>query len=104
VTEGHFFVVSNLSFGIMTPRTLPAISTGKEEYAERFATVIGTAFAGDALNRAALLTKDSLPNDTVISDEQRTKHFLLGIRNKAETGGILVEAGDFAAVAVWSVV
>ena len=85
-------------------KTLPPITTGSEEYAERFATVIGAAFASDALNRAVLLIKDDLPNDAVLSDERRAQHFFAGIKNKAETGGILVEAANFAAVAVWFVI
>lgn len=78
------------------------ITTGKEDY-DRLASVIGSAFARDALNRAVILTRDSLPNDAEISDEYRTQHFLPLVRTQAENGGVLVEAGNWAAVAVWHV-
>lgn len=86
----------------MASKSILPITTGKEDYAERLAGVVGSAFARDALNRAVILAKDSLPNDAEISGERRAQHFLPLIKNQAGNGGILVEAGNWAAVAVWS--
>ena len=85
----------------MTLKKLPPITTGKDEYSERLASVIASAFAGDALNRAALLSSDKLPNGVEISAERRTQHFLPSIKKKAASGAILAEAGDWAAAALW---
>lgn len=85
----------------MSYKSLPPITVGKDEYAERVAQVIAEAFAGDALNRAAILSKDSLPNDTVISRERWIEHVLPSIQSKVAVGAHLVEAGDWAAVALW---
>ena len=87
----------------MASKPIVPITTGKEDYAERLASVIGSAFARDALNRAVVLTKDSLPNDSEISDERRAEHFLPHIRNQAKNGAVLVESGNWAAVALWHV-
>ena len=85
----------------MTSNSLPPITVGNEEYAERIANVISEAFARDPLSRAALLSLDSLPNDAEIPTERRIKHFLPGIKKKAASGALLVEAGNWAAVALW---
>ncbi|CZR67880.1 uncharacterized protein PAC_17779 [Phialocephala subalpina] len=85
----------------MASKSLPPITVGKDEYAERIAHVIADAFAGDALNRAAVLSLDSLPNDAEIPRERRIKHFLPSIKTRVGLGAHLVEAGDWAAVALW---
>ena len=85
----------------MALKTLPRVTVGKSEYVERVARLIGEAFAQDALNRAAILSKDSLPNDAVISPERRFQHFLPGVQKKLTIGALLVEAGDWAAAALW---
>ena len=85
----------------MSPKTLPPITVGNDEYVERLTKVIGEAFARDALNRASILSADSLPNDAEISTSRRVKHFLPGIKRRAASGAFLVEAGDWAAVAIW---
>ena len=76
---------------------------GGEEYAERFTNVTAAAFAGDSLNRAIVLELDDLPNDADITDERRFKQFFPIIKSSAAAGAILVEAGNFAAVAGWYV-
>lgn len=81
----------------------PLISVGGVSYAERVAQIIGSAFARDALNRAIMLTTDGLPNNAQITVDRRASHLLLGIREKAVHGALLVEAGDWAAVALWYV-
>jgi hypothetical protein len=87
----------------MTHPTLPIVTTGKGEYAERVARVIAVAFINDTLNRVVLLTRHSLPNNTKLSDEPRFNHFLPSIIDKAESGGVLLAAANWAAVAVWFV-
>ncbi|KAF3014060.1 hypothetical protein E8E14_012028 [Neopestalotiopsis sp. 37M] len=79
----------------------PPISVGDIAYAERLAQVIGAAFARDALNRAVMLTTDGSPNDAQITVERRADFLLPSIRSKAAHGALLVEAGDWAAVALW---
>lgn len=81
----------------------PPISVGDIAYAERLAQVIGAAFARDALNRAVMLTTDGSPNDAQITVERRADFLLPSIRSKAAHGALLVEAGDWAAVALWYV-
>ncbi|KAF8853230.1 hypothetical protein BDZ45DRAFT_629291 [Acephala macrosclerotiorum] len=85
----------------MPSQTLPSITVGTEEYADRVADVIAEAFADDALNRAAVLSSDSLPKDAKIPKARRVKHFLPSIRTRVALGAHLVEAGDWAAVALW---
>jgi len=88
----------------MASRTLPPIKIVNVDQSEQFASVIGEAFAGDALGRANILSRDGLPNDAKIPIERRIKQFLPLIQSKASDGAILVEAGDWAAVALWYVV
>lgn len=94
-------IVSHLHFPAMPSQILPPITVGTDEYAERIADVLAEAFANDALNRAAVLSSDSLPNDVKIPKERRIKHFLPSIRTRVALGAHLVEAGDWAAVALW---
>jgi hypothetical protein len=79
----------------------PVISIGNEAYAEQLALVVGSAFVSDALNRAKLLTVDSMTNDAEITVERRASYFLPTIRQKALHGALLVEAANWAAVALW---
>jgi hypothetical protein len=88
----------------MSSIKLPPVTTGSGEYVERLVDVIAAAFAGDALNRAIILHSDSLPNDAEISHERRVEHFLRSTKSKVSSGGILVEAGNWAAAALWFVV
>ncbi|KAF5858057.1 hypothetical protein ETB97_004926 [Aspergillus alliaceus] len=80
---------------------LPVVTVGGEAYAERAANIISEAFAHDALNRAMIITSYSLSNEVGVSVERRTYHFLSSIRRKVRDGGLLVEAGNWAAVALW---
>jgi len=85
----------------MSPDTAVAITVGKQEYAEHLADVIAAAFDGDALNRANILYQDSAPNDTVISQERWLKRWIPNIKKKIEAGAQAVEAGNWAAAALW---
>lgn len=85
----------------MLPRSLPPIDVVNAQYASRITSVLAKAFASDALNRAAILTLDSLPNDAVIPTDRWIKHLLPSIEKKAASGALLVEAGDWAAVGLW---
>jgi hypothetical protein len=82
---------------------LPPVTTGGGDYVERLVNVIAAAFVADPLNRAIILYSDSLPNDTDISHERRVEHFLPSTKSKASSGGILVEAGNWAAAVLWFV-
>ena len=83
---------------------LPRVTTGGGDYVERLVNVMAAAFAGDPLNRALILHSDSMPNDAEIRHERRVEHFLPSTKSKASSGGILVEAGNWAAAALWFVV
>jgi hypothetical protein len=72
-----------------------------ESQVEHFMTVISAAFAGDALNRAAMLYSSSLPNSTAFTQKQVEDYFRPSTVKKAGSGAILLEAGDWAAVALW---
>jgi hypothetical protein len=96
------YLFSNIfSSRVMSTYNLPPVTLGGEEYSDRFASVIGAAFANDALNRAVILMEDSLPNDAIISDKRRHEHFLAPIRKHAASGAVVAEAGNWAAVAMW---
>jgi hypothetical protein len=83
---------------------LPRVTTGSGDYVERLVNLMAAAFARDPLNRAMILYSDSLPNDAEIGHERWVEHFLPSTKNKASSGGILVEAGNWAAAALWCVV
>lgn len=74
----------------MASSSLPPVTPIGIQDAERFATVVSAAFAGDALNRSSILDAQSLSIDTHISIERRAKYFLPSITSKAEIGAILV--------------
>jgi hypothetical protein len=88
-------------FDNMSSGTAVSITMGKHEYVENLADVFAAAFNGDALERAAVLYQNSAPNDAVISREQWVKHWTQNIKKKIEAGGQVVEAGNWAAAALW---
>ncbi|KAL4946281.1 hypothetical protein BDV06DRAFT_218610 [Aspergillus oleicola] len=81
--------------------TQPAITVGGPEYAERVAEVISVAFSS-SLFTAYLLRKpeSTWPTDD-IPEEVLRPHFLKNVTTRAGLGAELVEAGGFAAAAVW---
>lgn len=80
---------------------LPA-STKKAENVHRFTQVIAAAFSNDALNRYILLGRESHPDHPKLAQfDSRVQHWLPLVTTRAEKGGILVEAHDWAAVALW---
>jgi hypothetical protein len=83
---------------------LPRVTTGDGNYADRLANVLAAAFAGDALNRAVIRHSDSLPNDAEISHERWVEHFISSTKSKIACGGIAIEAGNWAAAALWFVI
>jgi hypothetical protein len=85
----------------MSSGTAVSITMGKHEYVEKLADVFAVAFNGDALERAAVLYQHSALNDAVISREQWVKHWTQNIKKKIEAGGQVVEAGNWAAAALW---
>lgn len=83
--------------------TKPFLNIWDEACAERAAETVASAFEEDALYRAILLTTDSLCNDAKISTERRAEYLIPRIREKMRRGALLVEAGNWAAVALWCV-
>ncbi|KAL4973829.1 hypothetical protein BDW66DRAFT_168303 [Aspergillus desertorum] len=79
----------------------PAITTGGPEYAERVADVIAAAFASSHFTAYVLRNPESTWASDSIPESIIGPHFRKSITSRAETGAILVEAGGFAAVAVW---
>ncbi|KAL4969028.1 uncharacterized protein BDV14DRAFT_196347 [Aspergillus stella-maris] len=81
--------------------TLPAVTVGGPEYAERIAEVISAAFSRSLLIAYLLRKPDSAwPTDDIPADIIGP-HFRNKVTTRAGLGAELVEAGDFAAVAVW---
>ncbi|KAL4947110.1 hypothetical protein BDW69DRAFT_190496 [Aspergillus filifer] len=82
----------------MTP---PAITVEGPEYAKRVAEVISAAFSTSSFT-AYLLRKPGLtwPTDNIPADVVGP-HFRKNVTTRVGLGVELVEAGDFAAVAVW---
>jgi hypothetical protein len=78
----------------------PTITVGGQEYAEPLADVIAGAFESDPLNRYIVLSGDPSLNDV---KEKRKEGILGRIKNRAEAGAHLVEAGNWAAAALWYV-
>lgn len=85
----------------MSLKTAVSITVGKHEYIEQLASVLARAFANDPLTRCGILYEDSAPNDTVVSPDRWTKFWIPNITNKINTGGQIIEAGNWAAAALW---
>jgi len=84
------------------PRTnLPALTIGGIEYIPRVSQILASAFANDPLARYIYLSGDDLPNDAIITQERREKGFVERLTGRIVTGPHLVEAGGWAACAVW---
>jgi len=77
------------------------LTVGGEEYISQMANVIGLAFLNDPVARYFYLTEDNLPNDAVISHERRARGTAERLKKRIVTGPHLVEAGNWAAGAVW---
>lgn len=70
----------------------------------RFLSGIATAFANSALSRAFTTEIDNTPPpypSPTINKDRILRHFTPGITNLASENAILLEAGDFSALAVW---
>jgi hypothetical protein len=77
------------------------ITIGGAEYVEPLASLLAAAFVNDPINRYIILSTDDIPNDAVITQERRVEGFLPRLRARAEAGPHFVEAGNWAAAALW---
>jgi hypothetical protein len=70
----------------------------------KFAAIIAAAFSQDALNRYLFLGRESNPEHPKIQSlEFRTKYWEAIVQPRFESGAILVESHDWAAIALWYV-
>ncbi|KAF2438212.1 hypothetical protein P171DRAFT_399102 [Karstenula rhodostoma CBS 690.94] len=68
----------------------------------RFAALVAAAFSQDALNRYLFLGRESNPEHPKIETlEFRTKYWETIVRPRFESGAILVESHDWAAIGLW---
>lgn len=74
---------------------------GAHDYVEPLARVAAAAFSNDVFVRSIILYEDSAPNDTVISQERWLKHWIPNIAKKIDRGAQIIEAGNWAAAALW---
>ncbi|KAJ9252951.1 hypothetical protein DTO207G8_4471 [Paecilomyces variotii] len=81
--------------------TLPAISIVGEEYANQAAEVIAAAFSSSPFTGYLLRNADSTWPSNQIPSEIILPHFQESTPKKLKYGAELVEAGNWAAVAVW---
>lgn len=81
--------------------TLPAISIVGEEYANQAAEVIAAAFSSSPFTGYLLRNADSTWPSSQIPSEIILPHFQESTPKKLKYGAELVEAGNWAAVAVW---
>ena len=77
------------------------LTVGTHEYVEPLANLFTAAFTSDALERAGILYQDSTPNDELIPKERWFNHWIENIRIKIDSGGQIMEAGNWAAAALW---
>lgn len=82
----------------MPPKVQVTVSPGNLHGVCR---VLAAAFASDAINRLFVSVEDGLALGAVISNNRREKVFLDSWGKRAHSGVEFVEAGDFAAVAIW---
>ncbi|OJI97620.1 hypothetical protein ASPVEDRAFT_37039 [Aspergillus versicolor CBS 583.65] len=81
--------------------TRPVVTTLGPEHAERVAEVIAAAFSTSLFTSYLLRTPESTwPTDNIPAGIVGA-HFKKSVTSRAEQGAELVEAGNFAAVAVW---
>lgn len=85
----------------MSPENLPLITICRANDVEPFMRVIGVAFGSYPVSRHYILHIENLPNDAPISIERQIQHFTPSVISKAAVGAHLVEAGGWAAVALW---
>jgi hypothetical protein len=70
----------------------------------RFINIITAAFSNTAITTSFMIEIDSTPPpypSPLIDSSRRRRHFTQGITDTAESGGELVEAGSWSAVALW---
>ena len=77
------------------------LTVGGAEYVPRMANIIALAFQKDPIGRYLYLTEGNLPNDADIPHETRVQSTQGRLEKRIVVGPQLVEAGDWAAGAVW---
>lgn len=77
------------------------VTVGGAEYIPRMANIIALAFQKDPINRYFVLTEGDLPNDAVVPHETRVQATQGRLEKRIVVKPELVEAGDWAAGAVW---
>lgn len=88
----------------MTSTLPPAIAIGGVEYVEKFTGVAAAAFAADPFTRRFISENDNLQAAAILTPSRLYEHFLPLIKGSAESGAELVEAGDWAGIALWYLV
>lgn len=85
-----------------TENNIP-ITTGGLEYADRVGAVIAAAFSRSPYVAYTLRGAESTPwpSTEPIPSETIVPHYQCAVAKKASMGAELVEAGNWAAVAVW---
>ncbi|KAI1609316.1 hypothetical protein EDD37DRAFT_612873 [Exophiala viscosa] len=82
--------------------TVPYARVTKVEELKNFAQVIAAAFSNDALNRFIFLGRESRPDHPKLKEwEKRVQYWLPVVQSRFETGAILIQTCDWAAVALW---
>lgn len=66
-----------------------------------FARVIAAAFLNDVLSRYIHLSSQDLPNDTVVTVEQRMESSIERFQSRFDAGAEIVEVGGWGVVGSW---
>jgi hypothetical protein len=82
-------------------QTVPSITVGGPEYAVRVGEVLAAAFSSQIFTAYTLRSADSTWKSTQIPSHIIQPHFQHIAAEKASLGAEFVEAGNWAAVAIW---
>lgn len=85
----------------MPPNPQVVLTVGGAEYIPRIAKLLATAFADEPVGRYINLSSNNLPNEATISQERREQAFIERLTGRIVANPLLIEAGDWAAGAVW---
>jgi hypothetical protein len=88
----------------MTPSDLPPTTKGTgPEYIRRASEVLGAAFSDDGYFLYCIRSEDGIEDHVPITAERRRLSFESRMKDRIDAGFELVEAGDWAGVALWCV-
>jgi hypothetical protein len=85
----------------MPPESTSTVSVKDLTYVEHFTSIAAAAFANDFFVRRFIAESDSLQAGAEITLQRRIKHFLPIVKDSAENGAKLVEAGGWVGIALW---